>query len=207
MEVALPVVTRTGSEPEAELTVLIRHAQAGSAEASQVLFNRCRKPLLAVIRHIIQPRLRQLYDSDDFLAETFIAIFTTYFNDEILRSPETLWPYLKRIAENKVRDANRKYLHTQRHDINRVKSLESLESEERDEALWAKDLSPEEALLLKELVEERLVHLVRQLPTMMQRIVELLLGGAMTGEIAHRLDVEPKRVYRAMEWLKKKIRE
>src|SRR5437867_6782261 len=119
MEVALPLVPRAGSEPEAELTALIHLAQAGSAEASQVLFDRCRKPLLAVIRHIIQPRLRQLYDSDDFLAETFIEIFTTYFNDEILRSPETLWPYLKRIAENKVRDANRKYLHTQRYNIDR----------------------------------------------------------------------------------------
>lgn len=118
-----------------------------------------------------------MYDSDDFLAETFIEIFTTYFKDEILRSPETLWPYLKRIAENKVRDVNRKYLRTQRYNLNRVKSLESLEAEERDESLWAKDLSPEEALILKELVEERLAHLVGLLPTLMQRIIELLLDA------------------------------
>ena len=57
------------------------------------------------------------------------------------------------------------------------------------------------------LVEERLVYFVNQLPTLMQKIVRLLRGGATTGEIAHRLGVEPRWVYRAMEWLKRKIRE
>jgi RNA polymerase sigma factor (sigma-70 family) len=207
VEIALPVDSDACSEPELELTALISLAQAGSAEASQVLFDRCRKPLLAVIRHVIQPRLRQLYDSDDFLAETFIEIFTTFFTTAVLNSPKTLWPYLKKIAENKVRDANRKYLHTLRYNINRIKSLESLEAGEREECLWAKDLSPDEAVFVKELVEERLVYLVSQLPTLMRRIIELLLAGATTAEIAHQLSVEPKRVYRAMEWLKKKIRE
>jgi RNA polymerase sigma factor (sigma-70 family) len=195
------------SERAVDLGTLICQAQSGSREASQLLLDRCRKPLLAVIRHTIRPRLRNLYDSDDFLNEAFLAIFTTYFTDEILRSPETLWPYLKRIAENKVRDANRKYLLTHRYNINSTVSLESLHPENRDESLCAHDLSPEEMFLLKELVEERLVYLVSQLPTLMQEIVRLLLSGATTGEIAHRLGVEPKRVYRAMDWLKRKIRE
>jgi RNA polymerase sigma factor (sigma-70 family) len=195
------------SPADASLALLIQETQAGSSAAAQALFDRCRTPLLAVIRHVIQPRLRQLCDSDDFLNEAFIEIFTTYFTDEILRSPETLWPYLKRIAENKVRDANRKYLHSQRYNINRTVSLESLEPENREECLWANDLSPEEALILKELVEDRLVDLVSQLPTLMQKIVRLLLDGAKTWEIAHRLGVKPKHVYRAMDWLKRKIRE
>jgi RNA polymerase sigma factor (sigma-70 family) len=195
------------SRAEANLAMLIQEAQAGSSAAAQALFDRCRGPLLAVIRQVLQPLVRRLYDSDDLLNETFIEIFTTYFTDEILRSPETLLAYLKRIAENKVRDANRKYLNTQRYNINRTVSLDSLPPEEREECLWAKDLSPQEALLLRELVEERLVHLVSQLPTTMQRIIRLLLDGAKADEIAHRLGVEPKRVYRAMDWLKKKIRE
>jgi RNA polymerase sigma factor (sigma-70 family) len=207
MDIDRPEDARRCPESEMDLTTLTRLAQGGSASASQVLFDRCRTPLLAVIRDTIQPPLRRLYDSDDFLGETFIQIFTTYFTDEILRSPDTLWPYLKRIAENKVRDANRKYLHTERHNINRVTSLESMGKEERDVCLWARDISPTDALLLKELVEERLVHLVSQLPAMMQKIIQLLLGGATTGAIAQRLGVEPKRVYRAMDWLKKQIRE
>lgn len=189
------------------LTTLVRQAQAGSAEASQLLFDRCRRPLLAVIRQVIHPRLRQLYDSDDFLGETFLEIFTRYFTDEVLKSPETLWPYLKRIAENKVRDANRKYLHTQRHNINLVKSLDTLAVEDSEQSLWAKELTPEEAYLLNELIHDRLADLIRQLPELMQQIIKLVLQGATAGEIADRLGVESKRIYRAMDWLRKKIRE
>jgi RNA polymerase sigma factor (sigma-70 family) len=198
---------RNFGETESDITNLLRRAQEGSDAASQLLFDRCRLPLLAVIRHVLRPPLRRLYDSDDFLNETFVKIFTTHFTDGILRSPETLWPYLKRIAENMVRDANRKYLHSQRYNITRNRSLENLPRREHQENLWARDISPEEALLLKELVEEQLVHFINQLPMLMQRIVRLLLGGAMTSEIAEQLGIEPKRVYRAMEWLKKKIRE
>lgn len=197
----------TGLQARTEITELLRLAQAGSAEAAQALFDRCQQPLLAVIRQVIKPQLRQLYDSDDFLCDTFIQIFTTYFAEDVIRSPETLWVYLKRIAENKVRDANRKYLTTRRYNINRVRSLDSMNLEDREECLSAKGLSPDEALLLKELVEERLDALIRQLPRMMQRIIELLLVGATTAEIADHLGVEPKRIYRAMDWLKKKIRE
>ena len=160
-----------------------------------------------MIRQVLQPPLRRIYDSDDLLNETFIQIFTTYFSIEILASPESLWRYLRKIAENKTRDANRKYLLSQRYNLDRSVSLESLQSHEREECLWAKDLAPEEALLLRELVEDRLLDLVDRLPTMMRTIIQLLLAGATTGQIAHRLQVEPKRVYRAMEWLKKKIRE
>jgi hypothetical protein len=66
-------------------------------------------------------------------------------------------------------------------------------------------LSPEEAYMLKELVEERLEDFIDQLPEMLQMIVRLLLKGAMGDAIAYRLGVDPKRVYRAIGWLKKKI--
>ena len=189
-----------------EFTELVRHAQAGSAEASRALFDRCQQPLLAVIRQVIKPRLRQPGDLTISCARPS-SRFTTYFAEEVLRSPETPLGLSQENCRNKVRDANRKYLNTQRHNINRVRSLESLEPEELEECLRAKGLAPDEALLLKELVEERLCHLIGQLPSMMQKIIELLLGGATTAEIADHLGVEPKRVYRAMEWLKKKIRE
>jgi RNA polymerase sigma factor (sigma-70 family) len=188
------------------LARLIQEAQAGSGESAQFLFDCCRDLLLKVIRQTLQPPLRRLYDSDDFLIETFLEIFTTHFTDEVLRSPATLWPYLKRIAENKVRDASRKYLLSQRYGITRNVSLESLQSAQREECLRGHDVSPQDALLLKELVEERLTHLIEQLPSLMQEIIQLLLHGATVAEIAHRVGVEPKRVYRAMDWLKKQIR-
>jgi RNA polymerase sigma factor (sigma-70 family) len=185
------------------LVEFVRQAQEGSNDAAQALYDQCREPLLTVIRIFIFPPLRRLYDSDDFLLMTLEAVFTRHFSDEVLQSRETLWPYLKRIAENKVRDANRKFL-SPREDILRDVSLDTLTPEEQDK-LISKDLSPEEIYLLKELVEERLEDFIGQLPDMLQTIVRLSLKGATGDEIAHGLGVDAKRVYRAIEWLRKKI--
>jgi RNA polymerase sigma factor (sigma-70 family) len=194
-------------KPELDLATLIRQAQAGSDEAAQMLFDRCQQPLISVIRLVLRPPLRRLYDSDDFLNETFVTIFTTHFKDDVLRSPKALWSYLKKIAENRVRDANRKFLLSQRYNITRDVPLETMHPDDRDECLGAPGLSPGDGLLLKELVEERLAYLVDQLPALLQRIIRLLLDGYATGQIANCLGVERKRVYRAMDWLRKKIQE
>jgi DNA-directed RNA polymerase specialized sigma24 family protein len=207
MAIAPSDIPCPGAEPNQSITDLFRRAQSGSAPECRALYHRCRKPLLAVIRQVIRPRLRQLYDSDDFLSETFLQIFTTYFNDEILSSPEALWSYFKRIAENKVRDANRKYLLSLRHDVSRNISLENLAPEQRDQCLSTRTYSPEECLLLKELVEDRLAHLVRGLPLLMRAIVQLVLAGVPAPDIAAVLKLETRHVYRAMDWVKKSIRE
>ena len=198
MENSSPVLSKS----QDDLVALVRQSQEGSQEAAQLLFDRCRGPLLAVIRRVICPPLRRLYDSDDFLADTFAEIFARHFTDEVLQSPARLWPYLKRIAENKVCDAERKHLGSQRHNIRREVSLDELKSEE---CLWSTDLGPDEVLILNEVVEERLDDLIVQLPSMLQRIVRLLRQGNNGLQISHRLGVEPKRVYRAMAWLKRKI--
>lgn len=191
-------------EERNDLVGLLRRAQAGSAEAARFFFDRCREPLLAVIRRVIIPPLRRLYDSDDFLVDTLAFVFSRHFSDEVLQSPETLLLYLKRIAENKVRDATRKYLLSERYNLRRDVSLDSLNTEE---GLPSRDLSPEDVLMLKELVEERLDDLIHQLPIMLQHIVVLILRGHNGLQIAHRLHVDPKRVYRAIAWLKRKILE
>jgi RNA polymerase sigma factor (sigma-70 family) len=182
---------------------LIQEAQAGSQPAAQALFDRYRLPLLAVIRAILSKRLRTLYDSDDFLQDTFSQIFTAHFAHDVLESPNRLWPYLRRIAENKVRDANRKYLVSQRHNITLELSLEQLGQVSAE----SRDLSPEEAFMLKDVVEVHLAELLEQLPTMLRQVVELLLQGMNGQEIARGLGVEPKRVYRAMAWLNRKVQD
>jgi DNA-directed RNA polymerase specialized sigma24 family protein len=182
-----------------DLVRLVRQAQEGSAQAAQAVFDRCRQPLLLVIRRVIDRPLRRLYDSDDFLLSTFKEIFTRHFSDEVLRGPHTLWPYIKRIAENKVHDAERKFLQSARRQLGRQVTLaQDFESN---------DLSPAEVVILKELVEERLEDLVAQLPDLLQGIVELLREGKNGNEVAESLGVHPKRVYRAMDWLKRRVME
>jgi RNA polymerase sigma factor (sigma-70 family) len=190
--------------PPDELVQLLRHAQAGDEEAAQQVFDRCREPLLAVIRKVIARPLRRLYDSDDFLLAAFREIFTRHFSDDVLRGPQTLWRYLKRIAENKVRDAERRRLACERHNIRHDIPLHFLEE---DQLPADTELSPVDQLIFKELVEERLDDLIRQLPVLLQNIVDLLLEGNSGIQVAVQLGIEPKRVYRAIEWLKRKVLE
>ncbi len=189
------------SQDQQEILSLVRQAQAGSDQAAQNLVERCREPLLSVIRKILSQPLRRLYDSEDFLLETFQAIFTKHFSDEVLESSGSLWRYLKMIAENKVHDAQRKYF-GKRRDLSREVSLDKTQGQKE---LWSQELSPAEALLLKELVEDRLEDLLKRVPPLLAAIIELLLQGYNGVEIAHRLGVEPKRVYRSIEWLRNEI--
>ncbi|HMF17132.1 MAG TPA: sigma-70 family RNA polymerase sigma factor [Gemmataceae bacterium] len=186
-----------------DLVSLVRQAQEGSADAVRLVYDRCREPLLMVIRKVIPQPVRRLEDSEDFLQATFTQVFTKHFSDEVLRGPETLWPYLKRIAENQVRDARRKYLVAEKHQLCRDVPLEILGNQH--EALQCRDFSPHEALILKELVQDRLDDLIRKLPSPLRPIVKLLLEGYSGAEIAHQLDIEMKRVYRAIGWLKKQV--
>lgn len=186
-----------------DLVTLVRQAQEGCADSARLVYERCRAPLLMVIRKVIPQPVRRLEDSEDFLQSTFTRIFTRHFSDEVLRGPETLWPYLKRIAENQVRDARRKYLVAEKHQLGRDVPLEVLG--DQHESLECHDISAEEALLLKELVEDRLDDMIRQLPRLLRPIVKLLLEGYNGPEIAHQLDIDMKRVYRAIDWLKKQV--
>jgi len=191
------------AKPDDDLIALVRQAQNGCEESARLVYERFRQPLLLVIRRVIPQRLRRLEDSDDFLQSTFTQIFTKHFSDEVLRGPETLWPYLRRIAENKVHDAERKYLVSQRHPLGRDVPLENLPGQDPQ----SRDISPCEALILKELVEDRLANLIRQLPALLRQLVDLVLKGNTGHEIADQLGIEPKRVYRAIAWLKEKVLE
>jgi len=190
--------------PTEDLVPLLRRAQAGSEEVAQRVYDRCREPLLAVIRKVITRPMRRLNDSDDFLFATFRVIFTRHFRDEVLRRPETLLPYLKRIAENQVRDAERRRLAADKHRCGPDIPLHFLRE---DELPVGREASPPDELIFRELVKERLDDLIEQLPILLQNILDLLLEGYNGVEIGMKLGVHPKRVYRAIAWLKRKVQE
>ena len=115
----------TSPSPQ-NLADLLRDAQAGNQDAATQLYDRLRLRLLAVIAHALPPSLRKLFDAEDFLIDTFMEVFARRFSEEVVGSPQALWSYVKRIAENKVRDAKRKYLLTKRFGIQHEQSLDSL---------------------------------------------------------------------------------
>jgi RNA polymerase sigma factor (sigma-70 family) len=182
-----------------DLVELIRRSQTGCEASAQALFNGCRKPLLQSIRRVIYRRIRSLVDSDDLLLDAFTEIFVHHFKQEVLQSPSRLWPYLKRIAENKVHDAHRKYLFTESSSIRHEVPLEY--AKEEDLASW--EASPLTTLVIKELVEDRLNEFISRQSATTQAVLRGLLLGKSASEIAAALNIHQNRVYRAMVRLRK----
>jgi len=182
-----------------DLGDLIRQAQAGSNEAAEIVFERCRVPLLSVIRRTLSQPLRRLFDSEDFLLDAFTEIFTRKFTEEVLSSPGVLWRYLQNIAENKVCDARRKYLRAKRFNISHDVATND------DQEMVSKDLPTEDTLLLQELVEQRVCDFLEKLPLVHRRVVEFSIKGKTVEEIAHILHLTPKLVYHCVHSLKIKL--
>jgi RNA polymerase sigma factor (sigma-70 family) len=191
------------SPPPKELGDLIREAQAGSEEASRILFERCREPLLAVIRRVLYRPLRKLFDSDDFLIDTMAQVFVAKFSQDVLNSPPALWRYLRKIAENKVRDATRKHLRTRRFGFAREQPFPDDLGEQEPEAVG---FSPDETLLLQEFFENRMAAIMSGMPLVYRAVARRILIGHSVRQIAEEFQLESKQVYRVVESLKKKLR-
>lgn len=190
--------------PSQDMTLaeMIQRTEGGCQRSAQQLFDVCRQPLLAAIRRVTHRRLRTLFDSDDFLLETFSAVFTHHFEQEMLQSPTRLWAYLKRVAENKVLDAHRKYLMSERSNLRCEVHLEAINFEGK---VYSPEESPLDALVMKEFVEERLKALLSQMPLLYQAVVKRLLAGQSASEVATKLGIKPKDVYRVADRMRKKI--
>jgi RNA polymerase sigma factor (sigma-70 family) len=188
-------------ECSGKLIVLVPRAQAGCQEAAEELYELCREPLLAIIRRHLYNKVRRLYDSDDFLMETFRAIFTSHFTRAVLQSPETLWRYLARIAQNKVRDVLRR-LATKRRDLGCELSAEGRYLEEY---LYSRELSPHDQVWLREAVADKLKETLHSMDERQRDICLLILQQQNGAEIAHRLQCSRHEVHDALERLEKQL--
>jgi RNA polymerase sigma factor (sigma-70 family) len=130
-----------------DLRELVRQAQPGSNDAAAEVCERCRAPLTAVIRSLLDKPSRKILDVDDLLNETFAEIFTSKFSEQVFESSDTLLQYMKAIARNNVCDATRKYLHSERFSVRAEAPLDAAQAE------CANELSPADCLMLAEFIE------------------------------------------------------
>ncbi len=177
-----------------EFAALIRQAQAGSAEAAEAFAKEFGPALLDHIRKLLQqsPRLRRMFDSSDFLQETLISIFCKRFEEELLDCPAALWSYVMKIATNRIRDSQRKYLLSERFSL---KHEVPLDDNVCPEAFL--DDSTEQQRLVEELAEQWLADFQQQLSPVDRNIATMILAGKCVEEIAHRCHQSP----RIVRWL------
>ena len=166
---------------------LVRLAQAGDQQAATELYAACREPMLRTIRAIIPLRLRKMYDSEDFVQEGMINLFTAKFESEILASPARFWAYLKQLVENRVHDVARKYLATGRFGFMRETAISDREMQSiADESSF----SLEDAILLKNLAVDHLNEILNRLKISDRAMALVFLRGYHLADVAKTLSID-----------------
>jgi RNA polymerase sigma factor (sigma-70 family) len=187
-------------EPEHKLMTLLDEVRGGSEAAAWTIIELYGSHVLRAVRRSMHYRLRNEFDSNDFVQLVWISFFRR--PDELghLHSPRQLVAWLVSIARNKVIDEVRRRLKSKRRDVTRNVYLDLDPAIGR--RLPAKDATPSAVAIAK----ERWEMLIDQQPTRVQRMLELRLGGAKYCEIADELNVHERTVRKAIDRILKRCK-
>lgn len=136
---------------------LMAEVAAGSEEATWQLAETYTPYIIRAVRASLPPKVRQKLDSQDFAQALWASILLKRTDLTRLKTPEQLIAFLARAARNKVIDATRRYLGTQKYDVKRERNLDDVAFGRRKRpertlsgALFARDPTPSEFASLRE---------------------------------------------------------
>src|SRR5262245_38567219 len=96
----------------ASILELIRRAQAQDHEAFGILASKYRPQLETLIHVRLGPRLRSIVEAEDVIQETYLSAFTSLRKFE-WRGNGSFIHWLRSIAENVIRNLDRRHFKTQ----------------------------------------------------------------------------------------------
>ena len=185
---------------EPTLAELVERARKGSVAAQREVIEKYGSHVLRVVRRNLNQRLRPRFDSVDFVQDVWVSFFRTVGSEHILESPNDLATFLITIARNKVVDANRQQLDTERCDLRREESLDQRKTKsDRPGAMDmpARQPTPSQVAM----AQEAWHNLVDGLPEHYRNILALRQEGYQHEEIASRLNLNERTVRRVIERL------
>jgi RNA polymerase sigma factor (sigma-70 family) len=185
-------------DPALEFEQLMERVRAGCPDAAQALYDRFSDAVRRVVRRNLAQRLRRQYDSTDFTQSVWASFFMVPAEQFTFANPESLVAFLSRVAYNKVTDATRQRMGTQKNDLQRETELDSPGPHDQTplaEVLPAPTATPSQYVM----AEERWQRLLDAHPPGHQRVLEMLRQGHSHVEITHSLGVHPKVIQRLVQ--------
>jgi RNA polymerase sigma factor (sigma-70 family) len=183
-------------EENPRLVELLRQVRNGSQKAAAELVRIYSPSVLRVVRRMLNPRLRNKFDSDDFTQAVWASFFAQPARWAELRRPEQLIGLLQRMARNKVVDEHRRRMATHKYSVTKERPLPSADDGPQ-EWLIARQPSPSQLAMARERWNRLLVAQSPQ----HQNIIRLKLGGMTNRSVAARLGVSEKTVQRVLQRL------
>jgi RNA polymerase sigma factor (sigma-70 family) len=184
------------AETQTDFQRLMVGVRAGNEESVRLLLERYKPPLFRVIRRRLHRELRSQCDSEDVLQSVWSSFFAIPARQFEFEDPAALKAYLVDMACNKVVEAIRRRLGTQKRNLNREKSLHGSAAAEA-QTLRARTPTPSQVVMAK----ERWAHLIEGRPARHQRILLLLRQGKTQSEIAAELGITDRTVRRLIREL------
>ncbi len=179
-----------------ETQAMLRRARMGNEGALDAYFERMRPRLEAWIATRLGGFIRSRLDVEDILQETLLQAFRG-IPDLDLRGSQAAFAWLRRIAENRIRDAC---------DHQRAAKRDAARNRDLHSRMMASWTSPSLAAVRRE-EHEQLLNCLRRLPEIQREIIRLIrIEGKSYAEAGERLGISAKnagvRLVRAMKALK-----
>jgi RNA polymerase sigma-70 factor (ECF subfamily) len=175
---------------------LMQRLRAGDTEAYTRLLDSYGDAIRLAVRRRLHDRLRQQYDSLDFVQDVWTSFLTLPLERYTFDSPAALIAFLVRVAQLKVTERTQERFTTQRRDITRELPMELL----REGGNEIPDRRPTPSQFA--VAEERLENLSRRLPEGHRAVLERLREGYTHEEIAAALGISVRSVDRVVRRLK-----
>jgi RNA polymerase sigma factor (sigma-70 family) len=181
------------TETAPEFDQLMRRVRDGCPEAAGEAVARYSPHIRRIVRRRLTPRLRDRFDSQDFMQSVWANFFRAPGRAADFSTPEDLVAFLVHVARCKVINAVRHDLVAGKRDRNR----ERLGADSVDTPLAGPGPSPSQVAI----AHERWDQLLNGQPEHYRRALELLRQGYSHDEIAQRVGVHPKAFKRFLRRL------
>lgn len=187
-------------ETKSEFAVLMERVRAGCPQAAQEVFDLYSGPIRQIVRRHLDPRLRTQADSQDFLQLVWTSFFQTSPEQYTFTDPNSLVNFLIRLARNKMTDAFREKIATDKRNAERVHSLDA-PPEGQPSQVAIRQPTPSQQVI----AEEQWQRLVQGLHPQPRRVLEMLRQGYSHREIAAELRCSARYIARLIQKLYKKM--
>jgi RNA polymerase sigma factor (sigma-70 family) len=179
-----------------EFASLMEGVRQGSDEAVRELLEEYGPYVVRAVRRKLNRPMRAKVDSVDFTQAVWASFFANRSQIERLDKPEALIAFLVQVAKNKVIDEFRRLFHTQKHDLNRERSMQG-SAEYEAGRLAARTPTPSQIAATNELRDK----LLAGQPPHYRQILQYRQLGMTQEEIAQRMKLNVRTIQRVMQRL------
>jgi RNA polymerase sigma factor (sigma-70 family) len=189
---------------------LMTGVSAGSEDAFRQLAQIYTPYIVRAARGLLSRKVRQKLDSQDFSQSLWASLLLKRTDLTRLETPEQLVAFLNKAAKNKVIDASRRYLQTQKYDLSREQGLEESYSPRRN----APSLTPADILSTRDptpsqfaSVRERWARIMAAASERDRRVLLLRSKGESFNQISRKLQIDPATARRTIHRIVKELLE